>query len=93
MVVCMKERELLSNRAMAAVIRAKRAVRGITIADLADRAGISSRTLDRYMTGEGALNFGTLEMIARALDVAVVDLVREALDLMENDPQFMDTTD
>lgn len=89
----MKEREMMSNSAMAAAIRAKRAVRGITIADLADKAGISSRTLDRYMAGEGAMDFATLTMIATGLDTTVVELAQEATVLLESDPQFSVSAD
>lgn len=73
----------VTERAMRAALRARRAALNITVDQLAERASISHRTMDRYLNGETRLFFGALVSIAAALDTTVEQLVREAIDLIE----------
>lgn len=78
---------------MAAVMSSKRALRKIHVADPAERAGVSKRTMERYLAGGGGLDYGKLTVIAKALGTTVTDLSDEAQHLIETDPQFMVSSD
>lgn len=73
----------VTEQAIRAAIRARRAAIGVTNAELADRAGISLRTLNHYVQGESKLYIGPLIQLAGALDTTVEELLRDALELIE----------
>lgn len=73
----------LDERAVRAAIRARRATLNITVEQLAERASIPHRTMDRYLNGQTRLFFSALLAIAEALDTTVVELCQEALILTE----------
>jgi transcriptional regulator with XRE-family HTH domain len=56
---------------------ATRRVAGLSQHQLADRVGIERRTIQRYEAGERDPRFTDLLLIAHALGVPLVDLVRE----------------
>ncbi len=60
-----------------------RKLRGLTQAQLADRAGVSLRTLRRLEDGEGGVTLENLLRILRAL--GVIDALPRALDPYETD--------
>lgn len=68
------EQPVRSSAALGAVIRHARAGR-YTLAQLAQRAGVSSGLLSLVERGRGNPSLQTLERIAHALDVAVVELL------------------
>lgn len=59
-------------------IRELRAIRGVSQAKLAVTAGMDPATLNRIEQGKGNPNLKTLEKLAEALGVGVVDLLEEA---------------
>lgn len=73
------EREQLMNRAMGAAIRSRRAIRKMTVGEVAAKADIADRTMARYLNGETALNYGVLTLIAGALGTTVEQLSRDAV--------------
>lgn len=78
------EREHELNQAMSAAIRARRAVRQVTMANLAETVGIPVRSMTRYLSGQGSLNYGTLVLIAEALGTTVESLAQDALSLTQD---------
>lgn len=64
--------------ALAAALRAERAAKKLTIADLADEAGVVERTAIRHLNGQRDITVAVLDRYAVALDVRASDLVREA---------------
>jgi transcriptional regulator with XRE-family HTH domain len=66
-----------------ASVRAWRKLRGLTQAQLADRAGVSRPTLRRLETGDGAISFENTLRILRAL--GILDALPRALDPYETD--------
>lgn len=85
--------EKSTNRAPAPVRRALRTIgtdvvtwrklRGLTQAQLADRAGVARNTLNRLERGDGGLSTENLLRILRAL--GVLEGVQRALDPYESD--------
>jgi transcriptional regulator with XRE-family HTH domain len=65
-----------ATQRVAARVAAIRARRGLTQESLAAKARINRVTLARLERAQHPPNLDTLERIARALGVAVVDLVR-----------------
>lgn len=61
---------------LGAAIRRLRDARGLAQEDLAYAAGITSGTLSRTETGETSPRWETIEAIAGALDVTLVELAR-----------------
>lgn len=84
MVSSSTEREKELNQAMSAAIRARRAVRRITVTDLAAQVGLPVRTLTRYLSGQGALNYGTLVLIAEAMETTVESLAHDAMTMAKD---------
>lgn len=66
------------QRFLVQAINAERAAQGLTIKELARRAGIGERTLLRINGLERDLDFQQIEQIARALNVAVSSLTLAA---------------
>jgi transcriptional regulator with XRE-family HTH domain len=64
-------------------VAAWRKLRGVTQAQLADRAGVSRDTLVRLEGGDGGVSVENLLRILRAL--GLLDSVRQALDPYESD--------
>lgn len=73
------------NRALALEIKAAYVRKGMTAAQVAEKAGFSTGTMTRILAGED-MPVSRLYMIADAIGVQAVDLVRAAVDsLDEND--------
>jgi len=70
-------------RALASDVATWRKLRGLTQAQLADRAGVSRDTIARLERGDGGVGIGTLLRALRAL--GVLDSVARALDPYETD--------
>ena len=60
-----------------------RKLRGLTQVQVADRAGISTRTVQRFETGDGSIAVETLLQIFRAL--GILDTLPRATDPYETD--------
>lgn len=75
------ESQDVTERAIRAAIRARRAALGVTNAELAERTEIPLRTLNHYVQGDSKLYFGTLVQLAGALDTTVEAIVRDAMEL------------
>jgi transcriptional regulator with XRE-family HTH domain len=72
-----------ANRSLAEHVSAWRKLRGLTQAQLADRAGIGVATLARLERGEGGASVENLFRVLRAL--GILDGVLTALDPYETD--------
>ena len=72
-----------AERVVAADIAAWRKLRGLTQAQLADRAGIGRATLARFEQGDGGISLETLLRILRGL--GVLENLTKALDPYESD--------
>ena len=68
---------------MAESVVAWRKLRGMTQAQLADRAGIARATLARFEQGEGGISLDSLLRILRAL--GILENLNRALDPYESD--------
>ena len=66
------------NAALAATLRAERAVKRITIDELALKSGIPKRTLIRLINAERALNIGHIVSLADALELPIEVLIERA---------------
>lgn len=64
--------------ALAAALRAERAAKQMTIADLANAAGVVERTAIRHLNGQRDITVSVLDRYASALGVKGSDLMREA---------------
>lgn len=73
------------NAAVAAQLRAERAARGLTVDELADRAGIPRRTLMRLLNAQRALDVAHLAALASAVDLSVGELLARAEARLEDD--------
>lgn len=67
------------NRAMGAAIRARRAILKMSVDEVAEAAGMSSRTMARYLKGDTTIDFGVLVVLADVLNTSVEQLVRDAI--------------
>ena len=58
-------------------IRAARALLGISAAELADKAGVTWKTVQRFETADGIppSRSGTLERVQRALEAAGIEFI------------------
>ena len=72
-----------ATRGMAADIAAWRKLRGLTQAQLADRAGIARATLARFEQGDGGIRLDSLLRVLRAL--GILESLTKALDPYESD--------
>lgn len=63
---------------LSAAIRSLRHERGMRQLDLAEDAGITVSHLSRIETGKVNPTWGTVEAIARALDVTMVEVAKRA---------------
>lgn len=70
-------------RGLAEDVAAWRKLRGLTQAQLADRAGISRATLARFEQGDGGISLESLLRILRAL--GILENLTKALDPYESD--------
>jgi transcriptional regulator with XRE-family HTH domain len=70
-------------RQVADGVRGWRKLRGLTQAQLADRAGVTRGTLSRLEQGDGGVSVENLLRVLRAL--GILDAVPEALDPYETD--------
>ncbi len=65
-------------RALGQRARAQRLARGLTLRDVAERAGISQRFLVQLESGRGNISVRRLTDVARAIDTTASDLLKEA---------------
>lgn len=72
-----------SMRSLAADLVTWRKLRGLTQAQLADRAGVSRDTLTRLESGNGGVGLETLLRVLRAL--GLLDVLTDALDPHNSD--------
>ena len=56
-----------------AAIKQLREAKGLTQAELADRIGVSSKTVSKWETAKGLPDITLLEPLAGALDVSVIE--------------------
>jgi len=66
------------NAALAATLRAERAVKRMTIDSLVSRSGIPKRTLMRLLNAERMINAEHLNSLADALQVPIATLIERA---------------
>src|ERR1700681_1630482 len=66
------------ERAIAAQVRALRRAAGLSVADMAARAGISKAMLSKIENAQTSCSLSTLAKLALALDVPVTALLRGA---------------
>ena len=66
------------NVALAATLRAERAVKRMTIDNLASQSGIPKRTLIRLLLAERTINVEHLNSLADALQVPIATLIEWA---------------
>lgn len=67
----------VSRRDMVRALRRARAEQGLTVADLADAAGLAPRTVYRLLAGQ-AVHWSTVLAVAEALRLEVGLVVRES---------------
>ena len=58
-----------------AAIKALREKRGMTQAELADKIGVSSKTVSKWETGKGLPDISLLQPLARTLGISVIELM------------------
>lgn len=67
------------NAAIAATLNGERVAAGLSFDELAQRTGISARTLKRYLSSvERHIDVNTLGSISVALDVPLAEVLRSA---------------
>jgi transcriptional regulator with XRE-family HTH domain len=76
----MENEKSVLNTAVAAEIRAERAAKNMTAAQLAKAAGIPIGTLHRVLSGERDINVTQLGKIALAFGTTVEHIMRRAVD-------------
>lgn len=64
--------------AVAAQLRAERAIANFTVEDLARRSGVSRNTLLKILNSQVTADVSQLDAICRALDVPILDLFTRA---------------
>jgi len=64
--------------ALADQLRAEVAVAKITVRDLARKSGVPERTLARLLSGERTIDVAQLDMLCRALDIAIPTMLARA---------------
>ena len=69
-----------TNRRLGRRIAACRSAAGATLADTADRVGVSLQILQRYETGEVGLTIGRLVRICQALEVPAAAMLHGIVD-------------
>lgn len=72
-----------ATRDLSEDVAAWRKLRGLTQAQLADRAGVSRATLARFEQGDGGIGLETLLRVLRAL--GILENLTKALDPYESD--------
>lgn len=78
---------------VSAQIRALRTARGLTLAELATRAGTSAPTVHRYESGWDRFEMGTLRKIATALGARLEIRLRADLEEAEREPTVQELLD
>jgi transcriptional regulator with XRE-family HTH domain len=78
----MSDEAQVTEAAISAAIRARCGVLDITNKELAERAGISERTLYNYLRGESKLFIAPLMQITGALNTTVDAIVLDAAQLI-----------
>jgi transcriptional regulator with XRE-family HTH domain len=56
-------------------IKHLREIRNFTQADLADRVGVSSKTISKWETAKGLPDISLLQPLAQALGISVIELM------------------
>lgn len=75
--------EARTNRRLGRRISACRSASGATLADTADRVGVSLQIFQRYETGEVGLTIGRLARICQVLDVPTATILKGIVDAPE----------
>ena len=70
-----KEVETMNTYVTGAVIRQLREARGMTQAELAEKLGVSSKTVSKWETARGLPDIILLQPLAQALGVSVIELM------------------
>lgn len=73
------------SAAMAATLRAERAARGVTIAQLVEKAGMSKSTVLRLLNGDREVNTRYLSRLAAAMDMQPETLMRRAAERLREE--------
>lgn len=73
------------SQAVAAQLRAERAIKGMTLDELVDATGISKSAISNYLGAQRALPLETLDVIARALGTGVMEIVGSATERLEQE--------
>jgi len=76
------------GRCLGTALREQRLAHKLTIADVAERAGISRGMLSKIENGQSATSLETLHRLARALGVSLSALFRD-VDVIEGDAQLI----
>ena len=67
------------NAAIAATLNGERVALGLTFDDLADKSGISARSLKRYLSStDRDIKVDVLARVAQAMDISVDEVIRRA---------------
>jgi transcriptional regulator with XRE-family HTH domain len=70
---------MMAERVLSGVIRAARERRGLSQAALGEKCGRSQPTVAHWESGAAGLQEATLELVAGAFGLSVVDLLEEGL--------------
>ena len=73
--VSRKEVESMNTYVTGATIRQLREKRGLTQFQLAERIGVSSKTISKWETGKGLPDISLLQPLAQALGISVIELM------------------
>lgn len=76
------------RRAIGTVVKRRRRTLGLTQAEVAERANMSTRELGRIERGQGGTPLDRLWPLARAISSTPAELVLEAQRLEELQPEF-----
>lgn len=73
------------SHAVAAQLRAERAIKGMTLDELVEATGISKSALSNYLGAQRVLPLNTLDIIAQALGTDVMEIVSSATQRMKQE--------
>lgn len=83
------DRSALVNKALADVLKGAYVTEGFTLPKLAKATNINERTLQRVMSGLSPITLGSLEAIAKALNLNPQKLMDDAIDKADRDQARM----
>ena len=73
--VCRKEVTVMNTYVTGVTIRQLRESRNLTQAELAERIGVSSKTVSKWETAKGLPDISLLQPLAQALGISVIELM------------------